>query len=94
VCVVDHTSADDGRKEPRYLPGISASEYVAKGMYWQPFIGGSTWYRLHGKIATAVTNIAYETNLNEAKRNIKLIKQSYLPTFITLYENKLKESNV
>lgn len=45
--------------------------------------------RYHRKVS--ITNYAYEYNLNEAKRNIKLLKPEYLPDVLSEWQ-KIKES--
>ena len=48
------------------------------------------WVMQNYPFATAITNFAYEDQLNEQKRFIKILKPVYVVDLIQEFENKIK----
>lgn len=53
-------------------------------------LGEGVWVNFGEPFSTAVSNYDYETELNEAKRKIKIVKTRYIQQITSEYLNKLR----
>ena len=77
-------------KNAKGIVVLKAGLTVEKGASYTYYEDGQPAFVETGDISKPITNISYETELEEAKRNISLIKPRYLPVILDNIDGQMK----
>jgi hypothetical protein len=70
--------------------GELANQPIWKEWYQYAVDQSTTWVKLKTVEAIPVTNYEWESRVNEAKREISVVRPEYITQFVRAYETALK----